>query len=90
MKTEKQFRITQGKKFRTENGFKFAKLGQLVRLDDLRVGRIRYIGRLHFTRGDFVGLELLNCTGSSAFPRLTRFTKTIMFKFVKKDSFLVS
>merc|ERR1719499_2651116 len=65
MKSEQDFRITRGKKFRAEKRFGFAKLGQLVRLVDLRVGRVRYIGRLHFTHGDFVGLQLLNCTGKS-------------------------
>ena len=64
MISERNFRITQGRKnFPPGHVYKFATLGELVRLDDLRVGRIRYIGPLHLARGDFVGLQLLNADG---------------------------
>ena len=41
------------------------KIGQKVQLNDGRSATVRYIGNLHFTAGDWVGVELEDASGKN-------------------------
>lgn len=40
-------------------------VGQYIQLNDGRVGKIRFVGNLHFTTGEWIGIELDNPSGKN-------------------------
>jgi dynactin 1 len=41
------------------------RIGQIVELNDGRIGTIRYLGQPHFAAGDWIGVELESLTGKN-------------------------